>query len=142
MVWVDSLWCADYLTVLFRLFQARKSFYRDKRSFPNNTCPSHISPRLNAELLEQKYEQWSADPRSVEENWAAFFEGFELGATVPKKGGTKGVPAVGDDSARLDQPLSEEQLSFRGKIVSLVYNYRTLGHTQAHINPLQDSEAR
>ena len=100
---------------------------------------SHISPRLNAELLEQKYEQWSTDPRSVEENWAAFFEGFELGATVPKKGGPKGQPAVGDDSVRLDQPLSEEQLSFRGKIVSLVYNYRTLGHTQAHINPLQDS---
>ena len=97
---------------------------------------SHISPRLNAELLEQKYAQWSADPRSVEENWAAFFEGFELGSTVPRKGGPKGELVVGDDSARLDQPLSEEQLSFRGKIVSLIYNYRTLGHTQAHINPL------
>jgi 2-oxoglutarate dehydrogenase E1 component len=100
---------------------------------------SHISPRLNAELLEQKYAQWSADPRSVEENWAAFFEGFELGSAVPRKGGPQGQPEVGADSVRLDQPLSEEQLSFRGKIVSLVYNYRTLGHTQAHINPLHNS---
>ena len=100
---------------------------------------SHISPRLNTELLEQKYAQWSADPRSVEGDWAAFFEGFELGSAVPKKGGGKGQPLAGGDSVRLDQPLSEEQLSFRGKIVSLVYNYRTLGHTQAHINPLQDS---
>ena len=100
---------------------------------------SHISPRLNTELLEQKYAQWSADPRSVEGDWAAFFEGFELGSAVPRKGGPKGQPLVGGDSVRLDQPLSEEQLSFRGKIVSLVYNYRTLGHTQAHINPLQDS---
>ncbi|MBT6398423.1 MAG: hypothetical protein HOK04_01390, partial [Verrucomicrobia bacterium] len=45
---------------------------------------SHISPRLNAELLEQKYAQWSADPRSVEGDWAAFFEGFELGSAVPR----------------------------------------------------------
>ena len=100
---------------------------------------SHISPRLNAELLEQKYAQWSTDPGSVEENWAAFFEGFELGSAVPRKGGPKGEPTAGANSVRLDQPLSEEQLSFRGKIVSLVYNYRTLGHTQAHINPLQNS---
>jgi len=100
---------------------------------------SHISPRLNAELLEQKYAQWSIDPGSVEENWAAFFEGFELGSAVPRKGGPKGEPTAGANSVRLDQPLSEEQLSFRGKIVSLVYNYRTLGHTQAHINPLQNS---
>lgn len=101
--------------------------------------PSHISPRLNAAILDEKYAQWSADPLSVEENWAAFFEGFELGSTVPKNGGPIGQPASGGDSDRLDQPLSEEQLSFRGKVVSLVYNYRTLGHTQAHINPLQDS---
>ncbi len=100
---------------------------------------SHISPRLNAALLDEKYAQWSADPLSVEENWAAFFEGFELGSTVPKKGGPNGQPAAGEDPGRLDQPLSEEQLSFRGKVVSLVYNYRTLGHTQAHINPLQES---
>ncbi len=100
---------------------------------------SHISSRLNAELLEQKYALWNADPSSVGGDWAAFFEGFELGSAVPRRGGPKGQPAVAHDSARLDQPLSEEQLSFRGKVVSLVYNYRTLGHTQAHINPLQNS---
>ena len=114
------------------------SFFRDKRSYQHHMS-SHISPRLNAELLDEKYAQWSADPLSVEDNWAAFFEGFELGSTIPKKGGPNGQPAAGGDPARLDQPLSEEQLSFRGKVVSLVYNYRTLGHTQAHINPLEES---
>lgn len=114
------------------------SFFRDKRSYQHHMS-SHISPRLNAELLDEKYAQWSADPLSVEDNWAAFFEGFELGSTIPKKGGPNGQPAAGGDPARLDQPLSEEQLSFRGKVVSLVYNYRTLGHTQAHINPLEKS---
>lgn len=94
--------------------------------------PSHISPRLNAALLDEKYAQWSDDPQSVEEVWASFFEGFELGSTQPKKAKNPGI------SSSSDQPLSEEQLSFRGKVVSLVYNYRTLGHTQAHINPLND----
>lgn len=103
---------------------------------------SHISSRLNAALLDEKYAQWSDDPQSVEANWAAFFEGFELGSTVPKKGGPNGAPAVETAPAGSGEPdlrLSEEQLSFRGKVVSLIYNYRTLGHTQAHINPLEDA---
>lgn len=100
---------------------------------------SHISPRFNAALLDEKYAQWCDDPQSVEANWAAFFEGFELGSTEPKKGGPAGV-SVNDAPA--DQPLSEEQLSFRGKVVSLIYNYRVLGHTQAHINPLHEAAER
>ncbi len=100
---------------------------------------SHISPRLNAALLDEKYLQWCSDPRSVDDHWAAFFEGFELGATLPKKGGPNGSPKEEAEGGQLDQRLSEDQLAFRGKVVSLVYNYRTLGHTQAHINPLEDS---
>ncbi len=100
--------------------------------------PSHISSRFNAALLDEKFEQWSHDPQSVEENWAAFFEGFELGSTLPKKGGPNGAPAMEVNSQEPDLRLSEDQLAFRGKVVSLVYNYRTLGHTQAHINPLED----
>jgi 2-oxoglutarate dehydrogenase E1 component len=100
---------------------------------------SHISPRFNAALLDEKYAQWCDDPQSVEANWAAFFEGFELGSTQPKKGGPAGVSV---NNAPVDQPLSEEQLSFRGKVVSLIYNYRVLGHTQAHINPLHEAAER
>ena len=100
---------------------------------------SHISPRFNAALLDKKYAQWCDDPQSVEANWAAFFEGFELGSTQPKKGGPAGVSV---EDAPVDQPLSEEQLSFRGKVVSLIYNYRVLGHTQAHINPLHEVAER
>ncbi len=99
---------------------------------------SNISPRFNAALLDEKYSQWNDDPTSVDADWAAFFEGFELGATVPKKGGPNGVEVSANSEGPVDQPLSEEQLSFRGKVVSLIYNYRTLGHTQAHINPLDD----
>ncbi|MDB4354034.1 2-oxoglutarate dehydrogenase E1 component [Akkermansiaceae bacterium] len=97
--------------------------------------PSQISSRLNADLLDEKYAQWTNDAQSVEPIWAAFFEGFELGSTEPKKGGPHGVVSAGVSAA----VLPEDVLAFRGKVVSLVYNYRTLGHTQAHINPLDDA---
>ena len=99
---------------------------------------SPVSSRLSAELLDQKYSAWMEDPRSVEPTWAAFFEGFELGTAQLK---TKGAPGSGatDVPADLD---GEHSLTFRGRVVSLVYNYRTLGHTQAHINPLESDAPR
>ncbi len=106
---------------------------------------SSVSARLNANLLDENYERWLADPRSVDATWAAFFEGFELGvvqaepeddasksAQIKAKSAPSGAASVG---AELD---GEHNLNFLGRVVSLVYNYRTLGHTQAHINPLEE----
>jgi 2-oxoglutarate dehydrogenase E1 component len=96
---------------------------------------SSVSPRLNADLLDAKYAQWCEDPRSVEPTWSAFFEGFELGAAQAKRREetASSAPAATPGTA------SDSDLAFYGKVVSLVYNYRTLGHTQAHINPLEDT---
>ncbi|MFD0894536.1 2-oxoglutarate dehydrogenase E1 component [Luteolibacter ambystomatis] len=97
---------------------------------------SSVSARLNADLLEEKYAQWIEDPRSVEPTWSAFFEGFELGTAQSRKAevaGTAGTATVAEPGA---------DLAFYGKVVSLVYNYRTLGHTQARINPLEDTQER
>ena len=100
---------------------------------------SSVSARLNADLFDEKYEQWCDVPRSVEENWCAFFEGFELGsAHVEKKGASSSAASVPAESTA----VNEHSLNFRGKCVSLVYNYRTLGHTQAQINPIQDEAPR
>nr|XP_061799113.1 2-oxoglutarate dehydrogenase E1 component-like [Nerophis lumbriciformis] len=52
---------------------------------------------------------------------------------LKKKGESSTLAAAGSS-----HPADEASLLFRGKVVSLVYNYRTLGHTQAHINPLED----
>jgi len=91
---------------------------------------SSVSARLNADLLEEKYARWCEDPHSVEVTWSAFFEGFELGAAQSRRhgDGSSATPAAAD---------SDANLAFYGKVVSLVYNYRTLGHTQARINPLE-----
>jgi 2-oxoglutarate dehydrogenase E1 component len=93
---------------------------------------SSVSARLNADLLDEKYALWCEDPRSVEATWASFFEGFELGVSQAKAKGGEPQPATGT------QPVAGVDLEFNGKVVGLVYNYRTLGHTQAQINPLDD----
>jgi len=93
---------------------------------------SSVSARLNSDLLEEKYAQWCEDPRSVEGTWSAFFEGFELGVAQAKskEGQAAEASAAGVPGADLE---------FNGKVVGLVYNYRTLGHTQAQINPLDEN---
>ena len=99
---------------------------------------SSVSARLNTDLLEQKYDLWCEDPQSVEDDWCAFFEGFELGNAQLEKRNAAAEPATSGAGALID----ESSLNLRGKVVSLVYNYRTLGHTQAHLNPLDESGAR
>jgi 2-oxoglutarate dehydrogenase E1 component len=94
---------------------------------------STVSARLNSDLLDEKYAQWCENPQSVEQTWSAFFEGFELGVAQLKKKEAGETVVSGNGS------LSASDIEFNGKVVSLVYNYRTLGHTQAQINPLDDS---
>lgn len=98
---------------------------------------SSVSARLNADLLDNKFELWCEDPQSVEPTWSAFFEGFELGNTQAKQKGNA-PQSVQATKTSGGAAVSDEALTFRGKVVSLVYNYRTLGHTQAAINPLHD----
>jgi len=100
---------------------------------------SSVSARFNADLLEEQYALWCADSRSVDPTWAAFFEGFELGAAQTKPRPGEAAPAAATPGAA---PAGENGLAFYGKVVSLVYNFRTLGHTQAHINPLADRPER
>lgn len=102
---------------------------------------SSVSSRFNADLLEQKYDQWCDDPGSVESDWRAFFEGFELGSAQLKKRDELAARTPASGNLQVSS-MDEHYLNFRGKVVSLVYNYRTLGHTQAHLNPLDDGGAR
>jgi 2-oxoglutarate dehydrogenase E1 component len=93
---------------------------------------STVSARLNSDLLEEKYAQWCEDPRSVEGTWSVFFEGFELGVSQAKAKGGQTAEAGAESVPAAD-------LEFNGKVVGLIYNYRTLGHTQAQINPLDEN---
>ncbi len=112
-----------------RAWRAKREIRGLATSFYSFLMNSSVSPRQNADLLESKYAEWCEDPKSVDTTWAAFFEGFELGSAQVKRK---------EDAAAA--PAAEVDLGFFGKVVSLIYNYRTLGHTQAAINPLDEPE--
>ena len=75
------------------------------------------SPRVanawNTAVLEEQYEKWAADPRSVDSHWRAFCEGFTLSRS----------PA-------------ESKYMAQTRVAELIRAYRNLGHLQAQINPL------
>jgi len=86
-----------------------------------------IAARANLELIDQNYARWQKDPASVDPNWAAFFEGFELGNLPQKNGSAVAAPRA----VTRESPLQT-------RIDGLVYAYRTLGHTIARVNPLAE----
>lgn len=93
-----------------------------------------LSVRANVELLDEKYAEWKRDPDSVDESWATFFEGFELGMTRPGEGGDSGT-VVTDPGSEIVGGLD---IATRARIVSMVHQYRSLGHTAAWLDPLEE----
>lgn len=73
--------------------------------------------RYNADIIDEKYQVWLNNPDSLDSDWKAFFEGFELAADTPS---TCSDIAEGEAS-----------------IIGAINRYRALGHTQANINPLR-----
>ncbi len=91
-----------------------------------------ISSRANVDLIDQKYADWKKDPLSVDENWAMFFEGFELGMTqpaAPKGVATSSSTALGTTS---------HDLATHARVLTLISGFRTLGHTAAWLDPLDE----
>jgi 2-oxoglutarate dehydrogenase E1 component len=86
-----------------------------------------LSTRYNADLLDDFYNRWRQDPASVDDGWAAFFEGFELGQTQLQRNGAKKAEATAAGEAPLQT-----------RVDGLVYAYRTLGHTVARLDPLTE----
>ena len=83
-----------------------------------------MSGNWNAELLEENYARWKNDAAAVTPEWNAFFEGFELGLTQSEELAEGQKAAVPEDAA------------LERRADSLAYNYRTLGHTMARLDPL------
>lgn len=92
--------------------------------------------RANIELLDEKYTSWKNDPASVESDWAAFFEGFELGLARLKssaKEGGAGVATAGSGGVSAD-----EILVFKTKLTNAILDFRRIGHTAAWLDPLAE----
>ena len=92
-----------------------------------------FATRFNADLLEENYQRWRKDPASVDSTWSAFFEGFELGSVTLKKAAMARPPPRPRRAARRFRATS-----LQTRVDGLVYAYRTLGHTIANLDPLED----
>lgn len=80
-----------------------------------------FATQWNAELIEQYYQDWQKDANSVDSHWQAFFEGFELGENRAPSTANTGNNQQGVKQTNVD---------------SLIYAYRSLGHTLANLDPL------
>jgi 2-oxoglutarate dehydrogenase E1 component len=90
-----------------------------------------FATRWNADVIDERYAQWLDDPSSVEATWAAFFEGFELAREDLGKNGAAAAPKASSSSSTTDN-AAIKQARFTGAI----YAFRSIGHTQADVNPL------
>ncbi len=79
--------------------------------------------RWNADIVDQQYEIWLKSPETLDGEWRAFFEGFELA-----------------QGAKPSSSLQTEK--GEASIISLINAYRSIGHTQADINPLDSHVVR
>jgi 2-oxoglutarate dehydrogenase E1 component len=81
--------------------------------------------RWNADLIDEKYNQWLKEPGSLDPTWEAFFEGFEL---------ARGTNLNGASGSASDDEMDPSVLQAR--FTGVIYAYRSTGHTAADINPL------
>ncbi len=89
---------------------------------------STVASRYNLELIEDQYQRWRDDPKSVDETWQFFFEGYDLGRT-------------GEGRARSDADTDASPA--QAAVTRLIDAYRELGHYLADLDPLEpDAPAR
>ena len=91
--------------------------------------PIDIASRSNAEYIDELYNRYRRDPRSVDDYWRSYFAGFELGlARSDGAGAVEISQSVSDDT--------EPQTPLALGVYDLVHSYRELGHFNARIDPL------
>ncbi len=92
----------------------------------------------NAEYLDSLYQRWLLDPGSVDLPWQQFFAGFQLGQQTVTAPGLLGEPGRDDGRAGREEPRREDHVAYtrQGRVDSLVYHYRDIGHRFADLDPL------
>jgi len=92
--------------------------------------------RWNADLIDQNYQQWQSNPESLDPEWKAFFEGFELAQS--RNGSTS---KAASQPHRTPAGEAQDDPIIQSRVIGAIYAYRSIGHTQANINPLFEVEA-
>ncbi len=93
----------------------------------------------NSLFLEENYEQWRINPKSVDANWQAFFEGFELGSQLEPDLESKNNSNGKASKTNLNDPIPALPVvdpMQQGRLSHLLFAYRMLGHYIANLDPL------
>lgn len=88
---------------------------------------STIASRWNADLIDEKYDTWLTSPETLDGDWRAFFEGFELGCEDH---------SIRSDIANVTPTQADSDATRQVRAIGLIYAYRSIGHTIAAFNPL------
>ncbi len=91
----------------------------------SSTLPTHA----NSAVIEAAYESWLQNPDSVDPTWRAFFQGFTLG----NSGGSPAALVSSGDTA-VGAPIIDSLK--QSHVHHLISTYRSIGHFDAHLDPL------
>lgn len=89
---------------------------------------SYLS-NADVSAVEELYQQYLSDPKSVEEGWSKFFEGFEFARTNYDEDELTTTSAVFESDLNFDKEF---------KVLNLINSYRTRGHLFTRTNPVRD----
>ncbi len=89
---------------------------------------------LSADFIQDLYERWKKNPRSVDPQWQWFFRGFDLAADGQAVGARRTAMAA-------DQPRVTSAGEPDLQIADLIHSYRELGHLIADLDPLGHNQA-
>ncbi len=95
-----------------------------------------LATRANSDIIEAAYRSWLDNPDSVDPTWRAFFQGFTLASNgAPLTSPSAAAAAMLGENVNIIDSLKQSQVH------SLIYHYRSIGHLQAHLDPLSPPPA-
>lgn len=96
---------------------------------------SSLPTHANTAVIEAAYERWSQNPDSVDPTWRAFFQGFALGSNGASPSAALAA-ADGQAATAANAPIIDSLKQSR--VHHLINTYRSLGHLEAHLDPLSE----
>jgi len=96
---------------------------------------STVPATANTAIIEAAYERWQQNPDSVDPTWRAFFQGFSLGAN-----GASPVDVLAGSEDASGHTTIIDSLK-QSRVHHLINTYRSLGHLEAYLDPLNERPA-
>ncbi|CDK28456.1 unnamed protein product [Kuraishia capsulata CBS 1993] len=128
-------------------FTARRHVFRPASRFPQMTTRSLATgfdsflQTNNANYIDEMYQAWKQDPKSVHVSWDAYFKNMDNASISPASAFVAPPTLVPQPAGGIPQltqtpPGMNEDVLTHMKAQLLVRAYQVRGHLKAHIDPL------